>query len=72
MNFVVRSCATPDDFIPKIRWAENSVQEQLEVVTCGGIAVKIDAAGGFEDTVEFDHALCHHGEVCHHVVLPKE
>ena len=33
----------------------------------GGVAVKVDAAGVLEDAVEFHHALCHHGEVGHHI-----
>ena len=38
----------------------------------GGVAVEVDAAGGFEDAVELDHALGHHGKVGHHVVLAEE
>ena len=62
----------PDNFIPKVRWPEYGVHQQLEVVACGGVAVEVDAAGGLEDAVQFDHALRHYGEVCHHVVLPEE
>ena len=34
--------------------------------------MQIDAAGGFEDTVQLDHALRHHREIRHHVVLAEE
>ena len=34
--------------------------------------MEVDAAGGLEDAMEFDHALRHHREVRHHVVLPEE
>ena len=34
--------------------------------------MEVDAAGGLEDAVQFDHALRHHGEVRHHVVLAEE
>ena len=34
--------------------------------------MEIERAGGFEDTVEFEQAVGHHGEVGHHVVLAKK
>ena len=30
------------------------------------VAVQVNAAGGFEDAMEFDEARGHHGEVSHH------
>ena len=41
-------------------------------MTCGGITVEVDAASGFEDTVQLYHALRHHREIRHHVVLAEE
>ena len=34
--------------------------------------MQVDAAGVFQDAVELDHALGHHGEVGHHVVAAEE
>ena len=38
----------------------------------GGVAVEVNAAGVLEDAVEFGHALGHHGEIGHHVVVAEE
>ena len=48
------------------------VHQRLEVVAGGGVAVEIYAAGVLEDSVKFDHALRHHGQVGHHVVVAEE
>lgn len=59
----------PDDFIPEIGGAENSIHDYFEIVAGRGVAVKIKAAGRFQDTVQLDQPDGHHGEVSHHVVL---
>ena len=62
----------PRDFIAVFVLSEHGIHHELEVVTGGGVAVEVDAAGRLENTVEFGHPLSHHGEVGHHVVLSKE
>ena len=46
--------------------------QQLEVVAGGGVAMEVYAAGVLQDSVKFDHALRHHGQVGHHVVVAEE
>ena len=41
-------------------------------MACGGVAVEVYTAGGLEDAVQLDHALRHHREIRHHVVLAEE
>ena len=62
----------PNELVPKMPRPEHGVHEQLEVVAGGGVAVEVDAAGRFQDAVQLNHALRHHGEVGHHVVLAEE
>ena len=48
------------------------VHQQLEVVVGGGVAVEVYATCVLQDAVEFYHALGHHGQVGHHVVIAGE
>ena len=65
-------CAPPDDLTAEGSYFEHRVHEQFEVVAGGGVAVEVDAARRFEDAVQLHHALRHHREVGHHVVLSEE
>ena len=69
---VMRSISLPSYFVSKTVLAEHGVHHELEVVAGCGIAVEVDAARRLQDAVEFGHALGHHGEVGHHVVLAEE
>ena len=53
----------PDDFADYIPGAEHGVHHHLDVVAGGGVAVEIDAAGGFEEAVDFQQADAHNGEI---------
>ena len=68
----VRPGSFPHYFVPEIADAEHAVHHQLQVMAGGGVAVQVDAAGGFQDAAQFNHPLGHHGEVGHHVVLAQE
>lgn len=60
------ACALPDDFVPEIIEAEDGIQNHLQIVGGGGVAVDVEAAGGFEDAAEFNQAGGHHDEVGEH------
>lgn len=52
--------ALPDNFIAIVLSAKYSIHDDLEIMTGGGVAVQIQAAGGFEDAVQFHQAGGHH------------
>ena len=54
---IVSAITFPSDLVPKVLWAKYRVHQQFQVVAGGGVAVEVDAAGVFEDAVEFGHAL---------------
>ena len=58
--------ALPDDLVPEIVYAKDSVHYAFEVVARGRVAVEVDAASGCEDPVHFGEAWSHEGEVCTH------
>ena len=68
----MRTRALPSNFTLIILGAKHSVHYQFQVVTGGRVAVQIDAAGGFQDAVQLNQSLGHHGEVGHHIVLAEE
>ena len=41
-------------------------------MACGRVAVKIQRSGVFQDSMQFQKAICHHHQVGHHIVLAKE
>jgi hypothetical protein len=66
------SSSFPDDFIPESILTKDCIQHNLQIVAGGWVAVEVDAAGRFEDAMEFDEADRHHHEVGHHVVAADE
>ena len=71
-HFVMSVVSPPYYFTAKVLRPKYRVHQQLQVVAGGGVAVEVDAASVLEDAVKFDHALGHHGEVGHHVVVAEE
>jgi len=67
-------CAAPfpDYFREVTIFSKNRIAQQLEVMGCGGVAVEVERAGGFEDAAQFDEARGHRGEVGHHVVATQK
>lgn len=62
----------PHNFIAKVLCAKDGIKDDFEVVGSGGVTVKVEAAGGFEDAVQFKEAVCHHDEVSHHIRFFEE
>ncbi|PAV92482.1 hypothetical protein WR25_00704 [Diploscapter pachys] len=67
-----RPGVAPDDFVAVALSAEHRVEQQLEIMAGGRIAVEEQAAGRLELTMQFDQADRHHGEIGHHVVFAEE
>ena len=56
----------PDDLVPEVPGAENRVHDDLEIVRRRGVAMQVDAAGGFEDALRFGEPFGHIGQVGEH------
>ena len=61
-----RDRSFPDDLVPKIFCAENSIKQHTQVMTRGRIAMQVETASWFEDAMKFDQARRHHREIRHH------
>ena len=72
LGVAVGAGALPHDFVPEFVGAERGVEQQLQVVARRWVAVQVEAAGGLQDAVKLGHALRHHRQVGHHVVLAEE
>lgn len=72
LGIVVRSRALPDNLILELPWAKHRIQQHLEVMARGRVAVEVEAAGGLEDSVQLDQPHGHHGEVGRQGVLAEE
>jgi hypothetical protein len=68
----VRVGSLPDDLVPEVAGPEHPVQQQLQIVARGRVAVQIQAAGRFQHAVELDQPRRHHREIRHHVVLTEK
>ena len=62
----------PGDLVAVVARPEGRIHQELEVVAGRGVAVEVDAPRRLEDAVQLHHALGHHREVGHHVVLAEE
>ena len=69
---VVRTGASPDDFVAEVFFAEGCVHEESKIVASGGVAVEVDAACGLEHTVKLHESGSHHYEVGGHGVCADE
>jgi hypothetical protein len=72
LELLGRGSALPGDLVLKRLGAEDSVEEQLQVMTRGGIAMKVQRAGLLERAVKFDQPRNHHREIGQHVIRAEE
>jgi hypothetical protein len=78
VDWAVPPCAAvgagslPDDLVARLRWPENRVHENLQVVTGSRVAVKIDRSGRLQDPMQFEQPGSHHREIRQHVALAEE
>jgi hypothetical protein len=63
---VVCGSSFPNYLVAEIHSAENAVEQHSQIMTRSWIAMQIEAAGWFEDTMKLDQARRHHREVGHH------
>ncbi len=68
----VRRSAFPGDFVAEPVGAENAVEQQLEIMARGRVAVEIEAARGPEHAMQLDQPDRHHRQIGHHVVVAEE
>src|SRR5690348_1317038 len=61
----------PDDLVEKILWAEDRVQQQLQIMPRRRIAVQVDASRRRQDAMKFDQTRRYHREVSEHVVCAQ-
>src|SRR4051812_30252239 len=62
----------PHYLVPKVRRAKDRVEEQLEVVASGRIAMQVEAARRLQDAAQLDEPRSHHREVREHVARTQE
>jgi hypothetical protein len=65
-------CTLPHDLINEVISPKHPVEQQLEVMARGGVAVQVEATGGLQHPVQLNHADRHHGQVSHHVVVAEK
>ena len=65
----MRARSLPDDLRAKALWPEDLIEQHLQVVTRGRVAVEVEGARWLEDPVQFDKSDGHLHEVGHHLVL---
>ena len=58
----------PYNLVAEVFAAEDGVEDDLQVVAGGRVAVEVEAAGRLEHPVQFDQARRHHHQVRHHLV----
>jgi hypothetical protein len=52
--------------------AENSVQNDFQIMARRRVAMEIEAAGGFEDAMQFHQTRSHHRQIRHHRGVSEE
>jgi len=62
----------PDNFISEPIGTEDGIHQEFEIVACGWVAVKKDAASQFQDSPKLYEAWRHHGEIGQHVVRTEK
>ena len=65
-RIAVSTRALPNDLTTELARAEDSIEQQFEVVTRYVVAMEIEAARFFQDAMQLDEARSHHREVSHH------
>ena len=65
---IVSEGSLPCDMRLKVFASEDGVHHEFEVVSCGGIAVEVDACFCFEDSFHFHDADGHIDQVRHHAI----
>src|ERR1035437_9711127 len=58
--------STPNYFIHEVLKSKNSVQNDFQIMARGRVAMEIQAAGGFEDAMQFHQSRRHHRQIRHH------
>src|SRR5665213_809115 len=62
----------PDYLVSEIGWSEHRVKQDLQIMTCYGIAVQVQRSGWLQHPVQFQQPNGHHREIGHHVVLAEK
>ena len=59
----MRTVTTPNDFVAKVFFAENHIENDFEIMARCRVAVQVEAARWFEYSFEFEQANRHHDEI---------
>src|SRR4051812_44236979 len=63
LAIIVGAGALPDDFVSECGRSKDGVKDDLEIVTRGGIAVKVEGSCRLQDALQLDQSHRHHDEV---------
>ncbi len=66
------TCSFPNYFITEILKPKHRIQNDLQIMAGGRVAVQVQAAGGLEHAVHLDQAGSHHHQVGQHLVLTDD
>jgi len=62
----------PDDLAAEVLWPEHGVEQQLQVVARGRVAMEVERSGRLQNPTQLNQSGRHHREVGEHVARPEE
>jgi hypothetical protein len=63
LGVIVGAIPLPDNLAPKVHRAEDRVEQHLEVMAGGRIAMQVEASGWLQHAAQLDQARSHHREI---------
>ena len=71
-HVIMAGSSFPDNFAAKMFFAKGRIQQEPQVMSGGGVAVQVQAAGGFQDAAQLDQPRGHHHQISQHIAAAQK